>query len=145
MKFLSRMNGKRTNRVLKTSNTFCYSESTTEECDTWKTFGKRLKVLFFVFIWILCSCALMMNNEKVEEVHQLSIPRDGIKDYQIKQKLQNKQLWLMVEGALLPRYYENLSSHSLEIWIQQIITDEVPPQRTNVHLDSFSIRQIKVR
>lgn len=96
----------------------CYSEHTTEDGDTWKSFGKRLKVLLFVFIWILCSCALMVNNEKVEEMHQLSIPRNGIKDYHIKQKLQNKQVWLMVEGALLPRYYENLSSESLEIWIQ---------------------------
>lgn len=50
----------------------------------------------------------------------------------------------MVEGALLPRYYENLSSHSMEIWIQHLITDEVLQDHTNVHLDSFSIRQIKV-
>lgn len=101
-------------------------------------------MLFFVFIWILCSCALMVNNEKVEEVHQLSIPRDSAKNYYIKEKLQNKQMWLMVEGALLPRYYENLSSHFIEIWIQHLIVDDLLQQRSNIHLDSSSIRQIKV-
>lgn len=87
----------------------------------------------------------MVNNEKVEEVHRLSIPRNGIRDYHINEKLHNKQMWIGVEGALLPRYYENLSSHSMEIWVQQLSVDEVPQQHTNVHLKTSSIRQVKVK
>lgn len=86
----------------------------------------------------------MMNNEKVEEVHQLSIPKNGVRDYHINEKLQNKEMWLMVEGALLPRYYENLSSHSMQIWVEHLTTDELPKQRTNNYLKSSSISEIKV-
>lgn len=117
--------------------------STSGECDTWKTFVNRLKMIFFVFIWILCCCALMVNNKKIEENHQLSVPKDCIKDYYINEKLQDNQIWLMVKGALLPGYYENLSSYSMIIWIQHLITDQVPPGHANVHFISH-IQQVKV-
>lgn len=87
----------------------------------------------------------MVNNEKVEQVHRLSIPRDGVEDYIVNEKLRNKQMWLVVEGALLPRCYENLSSHSLEIWVQHLIVDDLPNQYENGQLESGNIRQVKVR
>lgn len=86
----------------------------------------------------------MVNNEKVEDVHQLSVPAGGIRDYHISEKLHNKQMWIVVEGALLPLCYENLSSHSMEIWMQHLITHEVPQQRSDVDLKPSSIHQIKV-
>ncbi|XP_044260389.1 P protein-like [Tribolium madens] len=87
----------------------------------WREFGKQLKVAILVGIWIVCSCALMTNNVKVQHMHQLSISSGETKSFLILEEPQNTQFRVTLEGALLPSCYENLSVNFLNVWVQLVV------------------------
>ncbi|XP_018563114.1 P protein [Anoplophora glabripennis] len=68
----------------------------------------------------------MANNETVQDMHQISIPRDSISSYIIFKKPQNSKLKVVLEGALLPPYYSNLSTDWLSVWVQLMVIKQKP-------------------
>lgn len=95
----------------------------------------------------------MANNEKVQDVHQISIPEDGVSSkyriyylrrlqlffctltgYVINKKPINNKLGIKLKGALIPKYYGNLSTDIMSVWVQLMLMKEVP-------INSLKIRQ----
>ncbi|KAK5638427.1 hypothetical protein RI129_012722 [Pyrocoelia pectoralis] len=63
----------------------------------------------------------MAKHVTVRENHQVSIPKNTSKGYIISEIPSHDKLWVRLGGALLPPYYSNLSTHSLQVWVQFII------------------------
>lgn len=83
-----------------------------------------------------------MKNEKVQETHQISIPNGATKSYSIMESPSEEKIKIMVEGALLPEYYANLSTHTMFVWIQLVVTaKEVAP---NASLEQDDILDVMV-
>ncbi|XP_015836581.1 P protein isoform X2 [Tribolium castaneum] len=89
--------------------------------EKWRDLAKQLKIAVFVGIWIVCSCALMTKNVKVQHMHQLSISSGETKSFLIFEEPQNTHFRVTLEGALLPSCYENLSVNFLNVWVQLVV------------------------
>ncbi|XP_030764311.1 P protein [Sitophilus oryzae] len=91
-----------------------------------KTFPKHLKMFILIMIWLLCSYPLFMNNEKVQSTHQISIQNGSISSYVIHKDENTKKVEIMLEGAMLPTYYRNLTVDRLNVWIQLLVVKRKP-------------------
>lgn len=85
----------------------------------------------------------MVKNEKMQEVHQLSVPEQGLTDYYVREEVTDDGLWISLQGALLPPFYANLSSRWLDVWVQRVVTMEDPSVR-NIHITPSSIVEVQV-
>ncbi|XP_017776012.1 PREDICTED: P protein isoform X2 [Nicrophorus vespilloides] len=95
----------------------------------WKPCLRNVKTVILVIIWIVCSCTLMVKNEKIHVKHHISIPQNSTKGYIINEPIISDKVSISLEGALLPQYYANLSIHNMHVWVQLIKTSYRP---TNV-------------
>ncbi|VEN62049.1 unnamed protein product [Callosobruchus maculatus] len=83
------------------------------------------------------SFALMANNETVQDMHQISIPSGSVKSYMVLNKPKTDKIRVVLEGALLPPYYGNLSKDMMIVWIQLMVMKDVPkPINTSAIRDS---------
>ncbi|CAH1980081.1 unnamed protein product [Acanthoscelides obtectus] len=115
------------------------SEHEPRSCDTreMKPFVNGFKIASLVAVWIVCSFALMANNETVQDMHQISIPSGSVKSYMILNKPKTDKIRVVLEGALLPPYYGNLSKDVMVVWVQLMVMKDVPrPIDTSAIRDS---------
>lgn len=80
------------------------------------------KIAVMVLLWILCTVILITKKEKISSMHQLSIPSSHAKSYLILDRPTKDQISLVVEGALLPHYYANLSARWMNVWVEMFET-----------------------
>ncbi|XP_076256853.1 P protein-like isoform X2 [Rhynchophorus ferrugineus] len=97
-----------------------------------KTFFSYGKLSVFIIIWILCSYQLIVNTEKVQTMHQISIQKDAINSYIISRDETTKNVKILLEGALLPAYYGNLSANHLHVWIQLLVVKRKPRSTSDI-------------
>ncbi|KAF7272285.1 hypothetical protein GWI33_014911 [Rhynchophorus ferrugineus] len=97
-----------------------------------KTFFSYGKLSVFIIIWILCSYQLIVNTEKVQIMHQISIQKDAINSYIISRDETTKNVKILLEGALLPAYYRNLSANHLHVWIQLLVVKRKPRSTSDI-------------
>ncbi|KAJ8916646.1 hypothetical protein NQ315_000291 [Exocentrus adspersus] len=95
-------------------------------------YAKIFKVFSLVLIWVVCSFALMANSETVQDMHQISIPKGSISSYVIFKKPKNDKLKVVLEGALLPTYYGNLSGDYISVWVQLMVIKQKPSNASSI-------------
>ncbi|XP_065169611.1 P protein [Atheta coriaria] len=118
--------------------------STTQTKRRWcRASIEHIKTTILVIIWLICSTTLMMKNERVHVRHHLSIPRDSTKGYIISEAIVTQNMEISLEGALLPSYYANLSSHTMNVWVQLIKTSFRPSNISNLRSsDILSVKNV---
>ncbi|XP_060515962.1 P protein isoform X2 [Cylas formicarius] len=109
----------------------------------WQIVQKYCKTGVLVIMLIMCSAALMINNEKIQDLHQISIQNNTINSYIIFKKTNTSKLNVMLEGALLPPYYGNLSYNWLSVWVQLLVVNKMPKSTSDIQsTDVISMRNI---
>lgn len=87
--------------------------------------GKWLKYLvrgFLIFIWIVTTVILTLKKEpnESENMHQISVPANQTKSFWILSAPVHQELRVELMGAFLPHYYSNLSSRTLDVWVDLV-------------------------
>ena len=90
-------------------------------------FPSKLKASFTTFLTNLFffwnfQVILITKKEKITSMHQISIPPSLAKSYLILDRPTKDQISLVVEGALLPHYYANLSARWMNVWVEMFET-----------------------
>lgn len=98
---------------------------------------KNVRIGVMVFIWLVSSYALMAKQERVITKHQISVPRNATKGYLISERIVSEHLRISLEGALLPPYYSNLSTHFMEVWVQLMMALYVPLNLSELERHDF--------
>ncbi|XP_043678814.1 P protein isoform X5 [Vespula pensylvanica] len=105
-----------------------------------KPFYRYSKLIALSCCWLIFTVILMVKNEKVEKMHQISIPSNEIRHYKLQGLVESKRISIRVEGSLLPPIKEdlnlNLSNHHLTIWLSLSI---------NEYNDSTGLHECNVR
>ncbi|KAK4878362.1 hypothetical protein RN001_010868 [Aquatica leii] len=83
----------------------------------WRLYVKYSKLIIFTILWLL-SGVLISRKVPVQEHHQIDVPINQVKGYTLSEIPSTGKLGLKIEGALLPPYYSNLSTHYLYVWVQ---------------------------
>ncbi|KAK1131690.1 hypothetical protein K0M31_015851 [Melipona bicolor] len=100
---------------------------------------RYIKLILLCCFWLIFTLILMIKSEKIEELHQISIPSGQIKSYKMFGEVSNKHVNLMVEGSLLPPIkYENVSDKYLMIWLELLVNGA-----NNSNQFLFGSKQIK--
>ncbi|KAK9886498.1 hypothetical protein WA026_016778 [Henosepilachna vigintioctopunctata] len=81
-----------------------------------------LKFFVYFVLWLVCSYLFISSKENVHQLHQLSIQKHSTTEYIIMDEPRNERIKIYVEGALLPKYYANLSTRWVYVYIQMIET-----------------------
>ncbi|XP_043519104.1 P protein [Frieseomelitta varia] len=88
---------------------------------------RYIKLILLCCFWLIFTLILMIKSEKIEELHQISIPSGQIKNYKMFGDVSNKHVNLVVEGSLLPPIkpikYENVSDKYLMIWLELLANE----------------------
>ncbi|XP_046833605.1 P protein isoform X1 [Vespa velutina] len=107
-----------------------------------KPFYRYSKLIALSCCWLIFTVILMVKNEKVEKMHQISIPSNEIRHYKLQGLVESKRISIRVEGSLLPPIKENLnlnlSSHHLTIWLSSLINDSTGLHKYNIHSENIS-------
>ncbi|KAK9294919.1 hypothetical protein QLX08_010612 [Tetragonisca angustula] len=86
---------------------------------------RYIKLILLCCFWLIFTLILMIKSEKIEELHQISIPSRQIKSYKMFGEVSDKHVNLVVEGSLLPPIkpikYENVSDKYLMIWLELLV------------------------
>ncbi|KAJ8978681.1 hypothetical protein NQ317_015649 [Molorchus minor] len=106
------------------------------------SYGKGLKHFVLVLIWIICSVALMTNYEKVQDMHQIIVPKNTAKMYEIMKTPFTNKLRVVVDGALLPSYYGNLTTECLSVWVQLLVGKKKASRFDDVSKSDITVRNI---
>lgn len=83
----------------------------------------------------------MLHNVNVQDMHQISVPKDVSHSYVILNKPKQDKVTVMLEGALLPLYYSNLSTHSMSVYIQIIVVDEMPSKERDLNKSNIILHR----
>lgn len=104
---------------------------------------KNVRIGVMVLIWLVSSYALMAKQERIITKHQISVPRNATKGYLISERIISENLRITLEGALLPPYYSNLSSHFIEVWVQLMMALYLPLNLSELERhDYFFVKNI---
>ncbi|CAH0549056.1 unnamed protein product [Brassicogethes aeneus] len=112
----------------KSNELFQIEDNAQEEINNndWKICAKHFKLFILISLWLVCSSSLMVNNVKVQDMHQISVPKESTESYVILKKPKDNKVTVMLAGALLPPYYGNLSKHWMTVYIQLIVLNKMP-------------------
>ncbi|XP_012344247.1 P protein-like isoform X1 [Apis florea] len=87
-----------------------------------KPFYRYAKLTLLCLCWLIFSLILVIKSEKIESLHQISIPSGQIKSYKMYGEIPRKYISIMLEGSLLPPVkpieYANISDRYLMIWLE---------------------------
>ncbi|XP_065353669.1 P protein-like [Cloeon dipterum] len=89
--------------------------------------GRYLRLTCVLGIWLLFTVILMIKGEKVNNMHQVSIPAAASTCYEIHGIPNRDVIEVTLEGSIMPHYFVNMSSHKMTVWIEQHF--EVPEAR----------------
>lgn len=101
-----------------------------------KPWARHLRMGVLILIWLIFTWILMTKQEREEDIHQISVPKNQIKSYLMQEMPSERQVAVSIAGALLPPEYGNLTESFMEVWIELIQTRLPVPeaQRRNVSL-----------
>ncbi|KAL0276904.1 UNVERIFIED_CONTAM: hypothetical protein PYX00_004364 [Menopon gallinae] len=80
------------------------------------------KIAVMSMVWVLCTIILITKKEKISSLHQISIPPSETKTYLILDRPTKNHISVVLEGALLPNYYANLTSRWMTMWVEKLET-----------------------
>ncbi|XP_076289649.1 P protein [Lasioglossum baleicum] len=87
-----------------------------------KPFYRYMKLTILFCCWLVFTLLLMTKSEKIETMHQISIPRGQIRNYQMHGDISSKQIDVIIEGSLLPPAklpsHMNVSQKYLMLWLE---------------------------
>ncbi|XP_074040146.1 P protein-like isoform X3 [Leptinotarsa decemlineata] len=83
----------------------------------------------------------MENSEKVLNMYQISIPKDSVKSHVIYEEPRENKVQVMLRGALLPSYYEEMSREWMTVWVQLMVTREEPSRY--IQIREFEVLSIQ--
>ncbi|CAL7951356.1 unnamed protein product [Xylocopa violacea] len=85
------------------------------------------KLTLLCVCWLIFTLILIIKSEKIEAMHQISIPRDEVKNYKMYGEVTGKQISVTLEGSLLPPIksgeYANLSARYLIVWLELLVNE----------------------
>ncbi|XP_074040197.1 P protein-like isoform X3 [Leptinotarsa decemlineata] len=120
--------------------------SRTEESESkvqLKVYANGFKIFILIVIWAVSCYALMENSEKVLNMYQISIPKDSVKSHVIYEEPRENKVQVMLRGALLPSYYEEMSREWMTVWVQLMVTREEPSRYTQIReFEVLSIQNV---
>ncbi|XP_033212029.1 P protein-like [Belonocnema kinseyi] len=83
---------------------------------------RYLKLVILICFWLIFTVVLMMNEERVEIMHQVSVPPDRVRNYIIFERPVTDRIGVVVESSLLPHIHSNttlnFTSNSLTVWLE---------------------------
>lgn len=110
-----------------------------------KPFYRYTKLIALSCCWLIFTMILMVKSERVEKMHQISIPANQIRHYKLQGLVASKQISIIIEGSLLPPIKEdlntNLSTHYLMIWLSVLVNeynDSNSLYEHNLHTENIS-------
>lgn len=84
---------------------------------------RYIKLFILCCCWLTFTLVLMLNSERIESMHQISIPKGEVKNYKLYGNVCSRQVSIMLEGSLLPPAksladYANVSESYLMVWLE---------------------------
>ncbi|XP_014474138.1 PREDICTED: P protein-like [Dinoponera quadriceps] len=92
-----------------------------------KTFRRYTKLTVLFCCWLIFTIALMFKSEKIETMHQISIPNGENMNYEVHEHVTGcKRIKVTVQGSLLPLMInkQNLTTPYLIIWLKFLIRED---------------------
>ncbi|XP_016915307.2 P protein-like isoform X2 [Apis cerana] len=103
-----------------------------------KPFYRYAKLTILCLCWLIFSLILVIKSEKIESLHQISIPSGQIKSYKMYGEIPRKYISIMLEGSLLPPVkpieYANISDRYLMIWLELLFNED---NKTNQFFNGY--------
>ncbi|KAK2576947.1 hypothetical protein KPH14_005560 [Odynerus spinipes] len=136
----------------KTQNNICEEDGThdithdnEQPHEKQKPFYRYAKLIALSCCWLIFTMILMVKSERVEKMHQISIPANEIRHYKLQGLVASKRISIIIEGSLLPPIKEdlnaNLSAHHLMIWLSLLVNDHNDSNNLyeyNIHAENIS-------
>ena len=92
-----------------------------------KPFYRYTKLILLSCCWSIFTALLIIKSEKVETMHQISIPKHQIRNYKMYGNISGKQISVTIEGSLLPSNkldeHTNVSERYLMLWLELLIAE----------------------
>ncbi|XP_068979138.1 P protein-like [Bombus flavifrons] len=88
---------------------------------------RYIKLILLCCCWLIFTLILIIKSERIEALHQISIPSGEIKSYKMFGQVPSKHINLMIEGSLLPPIkmkpveYTNVSDRYLMVWLELLV------------------------
>nr|XP_033201625.1 P protein-like [Bombus vancouverensis nearcticus] len=88
---------------------------------------RYIKLILLCCCWLIFTLILIIKSERIEALHQISIPSGEIKSYRMFGQVPSKHINLMIEGSLLPPIkmkpveYKNVSDRYLMVWLELLV------------------------
>ncbi|XP_078053556.1 P protein [Augochlora pura] len=103
-----------------------------------KPFYRYIKLTILFCCWLIFTLVLMIKSEKIETMHQISIPKGQIRNYKLHGDISSKQINVIIEGSLLPPAklpsHVNISERYLTLWLE---LTEMKTNTTNISSSDF--------
>ncbi|XP_076244373.1 P protein [Calliopsis andreniformis] len=97
------------------------------------------KLVLLFCCWLLFTTILILKSEKIETMHQISIPNGEIRNYKMHGNTFSQHISVTVEGSLLPamksNQYMNVSERYLMLWLELLIDE-----RNDTDLSEYSVQ-----
>ncbi|XP_017792609.1 PREDICTED: P protein-like [Habropoda laboriosa] len=107
-----------------------------------KPLYRYTKLVILCCCWLIFTLILMIKSEKIESMHQISIPTGQVKNYKMHGSITGKQISVILEGSLLPsvKYtkYTNTTDRYLLVWLELLVN-----QANNTNPLSFRSEQVQ--
>ncbi|KAG7208414.1 hypothetical protein KM043_014646 [Ampulex compressa] len=94
-----------------------------------KPYYRYTKLILLICCWMIFTMILMYKSEKVEMIHQISIPSNEVRNYRMHGHATSKQVSVTVEGSFLPAIKSNINANSnlstrhLMIWLELMMNN----------------------
>lgn len=92
-----------------------------------KPFYRYTKLILLTFCWVIFTLILIIKSERVEAMHQISIPKGQTKNYKMRGDISGKVIGVTIEGSLLPpvqpKEIANVSDRYLMVWLELLLHD----------------------
>ncbi|XP_025830760.1 P protein-like isoform X2 [Agrilus planipennis] len=109
--------------------------------EKWKQILRYTKLAILIIFWLLITIILMRKTEIVPGTHQINVAKGKAKSFSIFDAPKSKKLEIMLDGAMLPEYYRNLSQHSMDVWVEGVVTSQ--PANNNSNLKEANVLSVK--
>ncbi|KAK3928138.1 P protein [Frankliniella fusca] len=108
-----------------------------------RPWARRLRMTVLIATWLIFTGILMTKSERELDIHQISVPKNQTKSYNMLDMPTERQVAVTVGGALLPPEYVNLTDSFLEVWVELIQTrmqlEEADRRNVSLHINKADI------
>ena len=106
-------------------------------------FYRYIKLILLTCCWLIFTLILIIKSEKVEAMHQISVPKGQIKNYKMHGDVSGREISVTIEGSLLPpiqsKEYTNISDRYLMVWLELLVNE------TNNTDEFFSVHSKQIK